>query len=228
MKTEFNVTFEQNGVGQARIVIAKNKEFAKRWFRLIEPRAVVLGVRKNYDYKPGKPVEEVPDDWNGILFDDVFDDKFVCDDHIECERTLYFDVPLEYLGEDYFDEETRSKAIGATISITYNTDYPTYEETAFDVSPTDSNGHDFDSFRYEMSLEEYQMFMNIAKKFFRHTVNVSYVHGTDPDDPDTGVTQFDLDDEDGEYCDVELFNLIIDFFKENHFVDPYVTGIWEV
>ena len=227
MKTEFEVSFRKNGIHQARIIVAKSKDFAKRWFRLIEPKAVILGISENGDYKPGKPVEEVSDDWNGILFDDVIDNKFVCDDHIGCERTLCFNVPLEYLGEDYFDEETRSKAVSATISITYNTDYPTYEETAFDVFPTDADGHDFDSFRYEMSLEEYQMFMNIAKAFFRHTVNVTYVHGTDPDDPETGKTQFDLDDEDGEYSDVELFNLIIDFFKENHFIDPNVTGIWE-
>ena len=50
-------------------------------------------------YKPGEPVEEVPYEWNGIVFDDVFDDEY------SSERILYFDVPLEYLGKDYFDEE---------------------------------------------------------------------------------------------------------------------------
>ena len=222
MKTEFDVSFEKNGVYQARIVVAKNKDFAERWFRMIEPEAVVLGISENYEYKPGKPVEEVPYEWNGIVFDDVFDDKY------SSERILYFDVPLEYLGEDYFDEETRSVAVSATITIVYDSDYPSYEESSFNIAPTNIDGSDFDWFEYEMSLEEYKMFMKIAKKFFRHTVNVTYVHGTDPDDPETGKTQFDLDDEDGEYSDVELFNLIIDFFKENHFIDPNLTGIWEV
>ena len=228
MKTEFEVSFRKNGIHQARIIVAKSKDFAERWFRFIEPKAVILGIGENCDYKPGKPVEEVPDDWSGILFDDVIEDKFVRDDHIGCERTLCFDVPLEYLGEDYFDEETRSVAVSATITIVYDSDYPSYEESSFNIAPTNIDDSDFDWFEYDMDLEEYKMFMKIAKEFFRHTVNVSYVYGTDPDDPETGKTQFDLDDEDGEYSDVELFNLIIDFFKENHFVDPYVTGIWEV
>ena len=228
MKTEFEVSFRKNGIHQARIIVAKSKDFAERWFRLIEPKAVILGISENCDYKPGKPVEEVPDDWNGILFDDVIDNKFVLDDNIGCERTLCFDVPLEYLGEDYFDEETRSVAVSATITIVYDSDYPSYEESSFNIAPTNIDDSDFDWFEYDMDLEEYKVFMKIAKKFFRHTVNVTYVHGTDPDDPETGKTQFDLDDEDGEYSDVELFNLIIDFFKENHFIDPNVTGIWEV
>ena len=86
MKTEFDVSFEKNGVCQARIVVAKNKDFAERWFRMIEPEAVVLRISENYEYKPGKPVEEVPYEWNGIVFDDVFDDKY------SSERILYFDV----------------------------------------------------------------------------------------------------------------------------------------
>ena len=37
MKTEFDVSFEKNGVCQARIVVSKTKEVAVRWFRFIEP-----------------------------------------------------------------------------------------------------------------------------------------------------------------------------------------------
>ena len=87
MKTEFDVSFEKNGVCQARIVVAKNKDFAERWFRMIEPEAVVLGISENYEYKPGKPVEEVPYEWNGIVFDDVFDDKY------SSERILSAGIP---------------------------------------------------------------------------------------------------------------------------------------
>ena len=94
MKTEFDVSFEKNGVCQAKIIVAKNKDFAERWFRFIEPKAIVLGVSENYEYKPGEPVEEVPDHFDGILFDDCWENK---DDR---ERILYFDVHLEYLGED--------------------------------------------------------------------------------------------------------------------------------
>ena len=223
MKTEFEVTYHLNGLDRERLIRAKNVNFAERWMRHIEPKATVLHVANaQFSRMTGRPIEEVPDDWNGIVFDGIFDNSY------SGERTLYFDVPLEYLGRDYFAEEYRETAFSATISIGYDPDYPSYEESAFDVAPTDIDGSDLDWFRYDMSLEEYQMFMNIAKEAFRHTINVSFVHGTDEDDPETGETQFDLDDEDGDYSDVELFNLIIDFFKENHFIDPYVTGIWEV
>ena len=49
-------------------------------------------------------------EFNGIRFENCFNNED------GSERILYFDVPLEYLGEDYFDEEDRDKAVGATVS----------------------------------------------------------------------------------------------------------------
>lgn len=214
MKTEFDVSFEKNGVCQARIVVAKNKDFAERWFRMIEPEAVVLGISENYEYKPGKPVEEVPYEWNGIVFDDVFDDKY------SSERILYFDVPLEYLENDYFDEEDSSKAVSATVAIFINRYCPTYEKASFEVSPTDADGHDFDWLAFEMSREEFKQFMCIADEPYTRPVNV----GFSTSDTEHDETQFNL-----EYPSdtVELVNLIVQFFAENHFDNPVVTYIEE-
>ena len=64
MKTEFNVTYQKDGVRQAMIIVAETKELAERWFRFVEPRAMILGVRENFDYKPRKPIEEVPDNFD--------------------------------------------------------------------------------------------------------------------------------------------------------------------
>lgn len=214
MKTEFDVSFEKNGVCQERIIVAKNKDFAERWFRMIEPEAVVLGISENYEYKPGEPVEEVPYEWNGIVFDDVFDDEY------SSERILYFDVPLEYLGKDYFDEEDSSKAVGATVAIFINSYCPTYEEADFEVSPTDADGHDFDWLAFEMSREEFKQFMRIADEPFTHPVNV----GFSTSDTEHDETQFDLEDPSDT---VELVNLIVQFFAEKHFDNPVVTYIEE-
>lgn len=65
MKTEFEVSFQKNDVYQARLVLAENKDVAERYFRNIEPQAIVIGVSENQcGHKPGMPIEEVPDEWN--------------------------------------------------------------------------------------------------------------------------------------------------------------------
>ena len=209
MTTEFDVSFEKNGVCHARIVVAKNKDFAERWFRMIEPEAVVLGISENYEYKPGKPVEEVPYEWNGIVFDDVFDDKY------SSERILYFDVPLEYLGEDYFDEEDRAKAVGATISISFIPEYPNWIESRFEISPTDADGSDFDWLQYDMDRDQYEELMNLAGETFDRCINVGYSYRDDDGATRYDETQFDLPNINGGYDELELLNLIVNFFKEN-------------
>lgn len=65
MKIEFEVSFQKNDVYQARLVLAENKDVAERYFRNIEPQAIVIGVSENQcGRKPGMPIEEVPDEWN--------------------------------------------------------------------------------------------------------------------------------------------------------------------
>ena len=222
MKTEFDVSFEKNGVCQARIVVSKNKEFAERWFRFIEPKATVIGVRESYEHKPGKPVEEVPDSFNGILFDDRFDSED------GDERILYFDVPLSYLGNNYFDEEDSAKAVGATISIAFNPDYPNWIESRFEISPTDAEGSDFDWLQYDMDRDQYEELMNLAGEAFDRCINVDYSYRDDDGATRYDETQFDLPNINGGYDDLELLNLIVNFFKENGDINlPTVTYIEE-
>lgn len=66
MKTEFEVSFQKNDVYQARLVLAENKDVAERYFRNIEPQAIVIGISENQcGHKPGMPIEEVPNEWRG-------------------------------------------------------------------------------------------------------------------------------------------------------------------
>lgn len=222
MKTEFDVSFEKNGVCQAKIIVAKNKDFAERWFRFIEPKAIVLGVSENYEYKPGEPVEEVPDYFDGILFDDCWDSED------GSERILYFDVPLEYLGENYFDEEDRGKAVGATISISFNPEYPDWIESRFEISPTDADGSDFDWLPYDMDRDQYEELMEQANEPFNRCINVGYSYRGDDGATKYDETQFDLPNINGGYDELELLNLIVNFFKENEDINlPSVTYIKE-
>ena len=222
MKTEFDVSFEKNGVCQAKIIVAKNKDFAERWFRFIEPKAIVLGVSENYEYKPGEPVEEVPDYFDGILFDDCWDSED------GSERILYFDVPLEYLGEDYFDEKDRGKAVGATISISFNPEYPDWIESRFEISPTDADGSDFDWLQYDMDRDQYEELMEQANEPFNRCINVGYSYRDDDGATKYDETQFDIPNINGGYDELELLNLIVNFFKENEDINlPSVTYIEE-
>lgn len=64
MKKTFNISFEKNDVFQARLCVAETEEQAKAYFEYIEPKARVIGIRENDEgYKPGKPCETVPDNW---------------------------------------------------------------------------------------------------------------------------------------------------------------------
>lgn len=153
-------------------------------------------------------------DMSGITLDSCFDTE----DGIE--RILHFDVPLSYLGKDYFDEEDSAKAVSATVVIFLNRRCPSYEKSAFEVSPTDVDGHDFCWFSFEMSREEFKQFMRIADEPFTRPVNV----GFSTSDTEHDETQFDLEDPSDT---VELVNLIVQFFAENHFDNPVVTYIEE-
>lgn len=131
MKTEFHISFKQDGVYQARIVIAETKALAERWFRFVEPTAVVVGVSSTFDYKPGKPVEIVPDCW-GVEFDERYDsDEYNT-------TTLYFTAPKELLPDDYPD------AVSAEISIEFLANHPFYHEASVMISPTNAEGNDYD------------------------------------------------------------------------------------
>ena len=153
-------------------------------------------------------------DMSGITFEESLDDAY------GTERILYFDVPLSYLGKDYFDEEDSAKAVGASVAIFVNRYCPTYEKAGFEVSPTDADGHDFDWLAFEMSKEEYKEFMRIADEPYTRPVNV----GFSTSDTEHDETQFDLEDPSDT---VELVNLIVQFFAENHFDNPVVTYIEE-
>ena len=60
----YNVSFQKNDVYQARLVKAQSMEQAEAYFRHIEPRAEFIGIGINQEgYKPGKPMEVVPEDW---------------------------------------------------------------------------------------------------------------------------------------------------------------------
>lgn len=153
-------------------------------------------------------------DMSGITLDTCLDSSN------GIERILYFDVPLSYLGEDYFDEEDSTKAVGASVAIFINRYCPTYEKAEFGVSPTDADGHDFDWLSFEMSKEEFKQFMRIAHEPYTRPVNV----GFSTSDTEHDETQFDLEDPSDT---VELVNLIVQFFTENHFDNPVVTYIEE-
>ncbi|MBQ8135644.1 MAG: hypothetical protein IJ192_14800 [Clostridia bacterium] len=61
---EYNVSFKKNEVYQARLVRAEDIETAEAYFKFIEPNAEFIGIAKNYEgYKPGKPMEIVPEGW---------------------------------------------------------------------------------------------------------------------------------------------------------------------
>lgn len=140
----------------------------------------------------------------------------------------YFDVPLEYLGEDYFDEEDSVKAVGATISIAFNPDYPNWIESRFEISPTDADGSDFDWLQYDMDRDQYEELMNLAGETFDRCINVGYSYRDDDGATRYDETQFDLPNINGGYDELELLNLIVNFFKENEDINlPSVTYIEE-
>ena len=60
----YNVSFQKDDVYQARLVKAQSMEQAEAYFRHIEPRAEFIGIGINQEgYKPGKPMEVVPEGW---------------------------------------------------------------------------------------------------------------------------------------------------------------------
>ena len=62
--TLYNISFIENGIGQANLCKAENAEQAKAYFESIAPNAEVIGVTENNEsYKPGKPCHVVPDGW---------------------------------------------------------------------------------------------------------------------------------------------------------------------
>lgn len=161
-------------------------------------------------------------EFDGIRFENCFNSED------GSERILYFDVPLEYLGEDYFDEEDRAKAVGATISIAFNPDYPNWIESRFEISPTDAGGSDFDWLQYDMDHDQYEELMNLAGETFDRCVNVGYSYRDDDGATKYDETQFDLPNINGGYDELELLNLIVNFFKENEDINrPEVTYIEE-
>lgn len=153
-------------------------------------------------------------DMSGITFDRRYDCEY------SSGRILYFDVPLSYLGKDYFDEEDGARAVGASVAIFLNRYCPTYKKAGFEVSPTDEDGHYLDWLAFEMSREEFKQFMRIADEPYTRPVNV----GFSTSDTEHDETQFDLEDPSDT---VELVNLIVQFFAENHFDNPVVTYIEE-
>lgn len=64
-KETYVVSFEKNGVCQARLVQAHDEEQAKQYFASIEPKATIYGSKLDeVDYaKRGMPIETVPEGW---------------------------------------------------------------------------------------------------------------------------------------------------------------------
>lgn len=64
-KETYVVSFEKDGVCQARLVQARDADQAKQYFSSIEPKAIVYGSKiDEVDYaKRGMPLESVPDGW---------------------------------------------------------------------------------------------------------------------------------------------------------------------
>lgn len=64
-KKNYSVSFMQNGIGQARLVKAEDKEQALAYFAAIEPTAEICGAELDQCglERRGCPVEIVPDGW---------------------------------------------------------------------------------------------------------------------------------------------------------------------
>lgn len=62
--TTYNISFIENGIGQANLCKAETAEQAVAYFQSIAPAAEIIGVSENNEsYKPGKPCHIVPDGW---------------------------------------------------------------------------------------------------------------------------------------------------------------------
>lgn len=209
MKTEFEVTFEKNSVYQARLVLASDEKEAEAYFRTIEPEARFIGVSENQcGHKPGIPIEEVPDNWNRIAFDERYDSD------VYNTTTLYFTAPRAMLGGKY------PEAVSAEISIEFPVDHPLYHEASVMISPTNAEGSDYDWCEWPIDAESFDKLMRLSDETPRHSINV----GFSTSDTEHDETQFDLEDPSDT---VELVNLILQFFAENHFDNPVVTYIEE-
>lgn len=209
MKTEFEVTFEKNSVYQARLVLASDRKEAEAYFRTIEPEARFIDVSENQcGHKPGIPIEEVPDSWNRIAFDERYDSD------VYNTTTLYFTAPRAMLGSKY------PEAVSAEISIEFPGDYPLYREASVMISPTNAEGSDYDWCEWPIDAEFFDKLMRLSDETPRHSINVGFATS----DTEHDETQFDLEDPSDT---VELINLILQFFSENHFNNPVVTYIEE-
>lgn len=63
--TQYNISYQKNGVYQAILVNAKDEAHAKAYFESHKPTAEVIGckVATGEDQRPGKPVLTVPEDF---------------------------------------------------------------------------------------------------------------------------------------------------------------------
>lgn len=147
-------------------------------------------------------------DTTGITFDERYDsDEYNT-------TTLYFTAPVDRLAGNY------PEAVSAEISIEFPVDHPHYHEASVMISPTNAEGSDYDWNDWPVDAGIFDELMRIAGEVPHHSVNV----GFSTSDTEHDETQFDMEDPSDT---VELVNLILQFFAENHFDNPVVTYIEE-
>lgn len=61
----YELTWKRGELFHAMIIKAKSKEQARKWFNENRPGKTIIGISDNYDFKPGKPIVEVPEETTG-------------------------------------------------------------------------------------------------------------------------------------------------------------------